>query len=65
MSFDLNTDWKLSAKGNWWRKATCITFIVDSSEDYSFGARVNDDCQKDRFEPTNQAKTNCEQRSKQ
>jgi len=38
-----NTDWKLSSKGNYWRKRNGIMLVVGGSDEKGYWIRVGDD----------------------
>jgi len=38
-----NTEWKLSLKGNHWRKKDGVTLVVGGSEENGFWVRIGDD----------------------
>ncbi len=38
-----NTEWKLSSKGNYWRRKNGVTLVVGGSDENGFWVRVGDD----------------------
>ena len=51
-----NTEWKLSAKGNYWRKKDGITLVVGGSDEKGFWVRIGDDFQSEWEETLEEAK---------
>ena len=40
---DRNTEWKLSSKGNHWRKRNGVMLVVGGSDEKGYWVRVGDD----------------------
>ena len=61
MIFPENTDWKLSSKGNYWRKRNGVMLIAGGSDVKGYWARVDEDFLKEKFEALAEAKQAAEE----
>ena len=61
MIFPENTDWKLSSKGNYWRKRNGVMLIAGGSDVKGYWARVDEDFLKEKFEALSEAKQAAEE----
>ena len=61
MSCNRDTDWSLSAKGNWWRRINALVLIVGKRKDGRWWARRGDDFLPGSFTSEEEAKRACEQ----
>jgi hypothetical protein len=63
MSFQTptNTTWKLSSKGNYWRKQNGVMLIAGGSNEKGYWARVDDDFLKEKFDSIEDAKQAAEE----
>ena len=43
MNFPKNTEWRLSAKGNYWRKRNGVLLVVGGSDEKGYWVRVGED----------------------
>ncbi len=50
MIFPENTAWKLSSKGNYWRKCNGVMLIAGGSDLKGYWARVDEDFLKEKFQ---------------
>ena len=55
MNFPLNSDWNLSAKGNYWKKYNGKMLIVGGSSSKGFWVRVEEAYLKDHFKDLEEA----------
>ena len=60
MIFPKNTEWKVSTKGNYWRKLDGVMLITGGSDARGFWARVDEDFLKEKYESLDQAKSAAE-----
>ncbi len=51
-----NTEWKLSSKGNYWRKRNGVMLIAGGSDEKGYWARVDEDFVKEKFDTLEEAK---------
>jgi len=56
MRYSDDTDWKLSAKGNYWRKCRGIMLIVGGSFEKGYWVRVGEDFLDGKFDSLEEAK---------
>ena len=56
-----NTEWKLSSKGNYWRKKNGLMLIAGGTDKKGFWVRVDDDFLKEKFESLEEAKQAAEE----
>jgi hypothetical protein len=61
MIFPENTDWKLSSKGNYWRKRNGVMLIAGGSDVKGYWARVDEDFLKEKFVALAEAKQAAEE----
>ena len=63
MSFfsQINTDWKLSSKGNYWRKRNGVMLIAGGSDEKGYWARVDEDFLKEKYESLEDAQQAAEE----
>jgi len=59
-----DTDWDLSAKGNWWRRENGTPLIVGQAKSGRIWARVGDDFLDGEYDSLSEAKAACEQGAK-
>ena len=59
-----DTDWDLSAKGNWWRRENGTPLIVGMSKYGRIWARVGDDFLEGHYDSLEEAKAACEKEAK-
>jgi hypothetical protein len=45
-----NTEWKLSSKGNYWRKRNGVMLIAGGSDEKGYWVRVDEDFLKEKFD---------------
>ena len=64
MSPNQNTEWKLSAKGNLWRRMNGHNLIVGKTIDDRIWARIDENFINDEFETIEDAKLMCEWEAK-
>jgi hypothetical protein len=57
----INTEWKLSSKGNYWRKRNGVMLIVGGSDSKGYWARVDEDFLKGKFRDLDEAKESAEE----
>jgi len=55
MKYSNDTDWKLSAKGNYWRKCRGIMLIVGGSFEKGYWARVEERFLDEKFDSLDEA----------
>lgn len=55
MIFPDNTEWKLSSKGNYWRKLDGVMRIAGGSDAKGYWARVDEDFLKEKFDSLDEA----------
>ena len=60
MTSQHNTDWDLSAKGNWWWRENGTPLIVGMSKYGRIWARVGDDFLDGQYDSLEEAKAACE-----
>ena len=63
MTSQRETNWKLSAKGNWWRRMTGKILVVGQGEDDSCWAMVEGRFLEDHFDSIEQAQSAAERRA--
>ena len=51
----LDTDWRESAKGNYWRKRNGLMLIVGGTDEKGYWARVDENFLKKKFESREEA----------
>jgi hypothetical protein len=56
-----NTEWKLSSKGNYWRKKNGLMLSAGGTDKKGFWVRVDDDFLKEKFESLEEAKQAAEE----
>jgi hypothetical protein len=59
-----DTDWALSAKGNWWRRANGVPLIVGKSKHGRIWARVGDDFLEGNYDSIVKAQAACEKEAR-
>ena len=59
-----DTDWDLSASGNWWRRENGTPLIVGQAKSGRIWARVGDDFLDGQYDSLTEAKAACEQGAK-
>ena len=64
MTSQHDTDWDLSAKGNWWRRENGTPLIVGMSKYGRIWARVGDDFLNGNYDSIEKAKAACEETQK-
>ncbi len=42
INFPKNTEWRLSAKGNYWRKLNGVTLVVGGSDEKGYWIRIGE-----------------------
>ena len=57
INFPKNTEWRLSAKGNYWRKLNGNTLVVHGDAENGYWVRVNDLYLNDRIDNLEEAKS--------
>lgn len=50
-----NTEWKISAKGNYWRRKKGVTLVVGGSSDKGYWVRIGDNFLPDWAESLEEA----------
>ena len=60
-----DTDWALSAKGNWWRRIKGTLLIVGETESNRIWARVGGNFLEGEYDSLSEAQTACEQECEQ
>lgn len=55
MRYSDDTDWKLSAKGNYWRKCSGTMLIVGGSFEKGYWARVEESFLDEKFDSPDEA----------
>ena len=61
MSSQHDTDWDLSAKGNWWRRENGVPLIVGESKYGRIWARVGDDFLEGHYDSIAEAQDACDE----
>ena len=56
MNFPKNTEWRLSAKGNYWRKLNGVMLVVGGSDEERFWIRIGESFLPEREETLQDAK---------
>lgn len=64
MTSQRDTDWDLSAKGNWWRRENGIPLIVGMSKYGRVWARVGDDFLDGQYDSVEEAQAACDEEAK-
>ena len=64
MTSQHDTDWDLSAKGNWWRRENGTPLIVGMSKYGRIWARVGDNFLDGQYESVEEAQAACEEEVK-
>lgn len=59
-----DTDWALSAKGNWWRRIDGVAMIVGKTKDGRIWARVGDNFLNGQHDSLSEAQAACERELK-
>jgi hypothetical protein len=60
MRYSDDTDWKLSAKGNYWRKCSGIMLIVGGSFEIGYWVRVGEEFLEEKFNSLDEAQVSAE-----
>ena len=60
MTSQHDTDWDLSAKGNWWRRQDGTPLIVGQAKSGRIWARVGDDFLDGEYDSLTEAKAACD-----
>jgi len=61
MSFNLNNDWAMPAKGNWWRRTDGTALTVGIARNCWIWERVDEDFLDDQYDSLSDTQATCEE----